>query len=156
MRMHTQGNFPATPLNREPKKFLIFDNPKFTCATAVSSMPCWILRPKTTSSGILFLGHHGRDLFSKILLLRHADWHHFFYRTATGVELDLIMEKGRRKIALECKASTAPKPSKGFWQALEDLSITEAWIISPINGTYPIEKNVKVGAISDFLRNINN
>ncbi len=79
------------------------------------------------------------------------DWHHFFYRTATGVELDLIMEKGRRRIALECKAASAPKPSKGFWQALEDLAITEAWIIVPIDGTYPIENNVYVSTISDFL-----
>jgi predicted AAA+ superfamily ATPase len=84
------------------------------------------------------------------------DWRHFFYRTATGVELDLIMEKGLRRIALECKASIAPKPSKGFWQALDDLAITEAWIIAPINGTYPIEKNVNVGAIANFLRDIKN
>lgn len=84
------------------------------------------------------------------------DWRHFFYRTATGVELDLIMEKGLRRIALECKASIAPKPSKGFWQALDDLTITEAWIIAPINGTYPIEKNVKVSAIANFLRDIKN
>lgn len=79
------------------------------------------------------------------------DWHHFFYRTATGVELDLIMEKGRRRIALECKASSAPKPEKGFWQALDDLAISEAWIIAPIDGIYPIEKNVQVGSITDFL-----
>ncbi len=82
------------------------------------------------------------------------DWHHFFYRTATGVELDLVMEKGQRKIALECKVSSAPKPGKGFWQAIDDLEITEAWIIAPIKGTYPIEKNVRVSAISDFLVNL--
>lgn len=93
----------------------------------------------------------GKELREDIGTLSTPDWHHFFYRTAIGVELDLIMEKGRRRIALERKASSAPKPDKGFWQAIDDLAITEVWLIAPIYGTYLIEKNVHVGSIADFL-----
>lgn len=82
------------------------------------------------------------------------DWRHSFYRTASGVELDLILEKGERTIAIECKVATAPKPTKGFWQALKDLAITEAHIIAPIEGYYLIENGVQVSSVSEFLSRI--
>jgi len=41
-------------------------------------------------------------------------WEPFFYRTVTGVEIDLILVRGSRKMAFEFKASTAPKVTKGF------------------------------------------
>ena len=82
------------------------------------------------------------------------DWRHSFYRTATGVELDLILEKGLRTIAIECKVATAPKPTKGFWQAINDLSITEAYMVAPIDDAYPIERGVMVASVAEFLKMI--
>lgn len=79
------------------------------------------------------------------------DWKHYFYRTASGVELDLILEKGMRKIAVEFKVSTAPKPSKGFWIALEDLQISQTYIVAPVNQSYPIEKGVQIISLPDLL-----
>ena len=35
-------------------------------------------------------------------------------------------ELGARKIGIEIKFSAAPKPTKGFWQSLQDLAITRA------------------------------
>ncbi|MCX6239108.1 MAG: ATP-binding protein, partial [Bacteroidia bacterium] len=37
------------------------------------------------------------------------DWTPYFYRTATGDEMDLVLLRGNKKIAVECKASTAPQ-----------------------------------------------
>ncbi len=88
------------------------------------------------------------------IISRTPDWRHFFYRTATGVELDLILEKGTRTIAVECKVSTAPKPTKGFWQALKDLAITETYIVAPIVESYPIERGVKVVSVAEFLSSL--
>ena len=85
------------------------------------------------------------------LIAQMPDWSPSFYRTASGVELDLILTKGNRVIAVECKASLSPKPTKGFWTALKDLSIDEAYIISPISDYYPIEKGVIVAGIEEFL-----
>jgi hypothetical protein len=40
---------------------------------------------------------------------------------------------------------------KGFWSALKDLGIMEAWIIAPVKESYPIEKGVSVANLGDFL-----
>jgi len=85
------------------------------------------------------------------IISRTQGWRPSFYRTASGVELDLILEKGKRKIAFECKVSSAPKPERGFWQALKDLDISEAYIIAPVKDSYPIEKGVWVSSIAAFL-----
>jgi len=80
------------------------------------------------------------------------DWKHYFYRTAAGAELDMVLTKGDKIIGIEIKASTAPGLSKGFWNSLKDLSITEAYVIAPIEGSFPIHKNVTVTSISHFLK----
>lgn len=82
-----------------------------------------------------------------------SDFEFSFYRTATGVEIDLIMQKGNRIIAVECKASRSPQISRGFYEALEDLQIEEAWIICPIEDHYGIRKNVNVSGLNFFIEN---
>jgi len=32
----------------------------------------------------------------------------YFYRSSAGAEIDLILEKGGRRLAVECKVSTTP------------------------------------------------
>ena len=44
--------------------------------------------------------------------------------------------------------------TKGFWNALKDLGAKEAWIIAPVKESYPIEKNVQVAKLEDFLKTI--
>lgn len=78
-------------------------------------------------------------------------WRGYFYRTAAGAELDLVLEKGRKRIAVECKLSTAPEVGQGFWSALSDLEIKEAWIIAPVKGSYPLKKGVMVSPLAEFF-----
>lgn len=69
-----------------------------------------------------------------------------FYRTAAGAELDLLVEVGSKKIAFEVKFSNAPKVTKGFWQACEDVGVNAAYVVSPVQsgwsmkslGHYPV------------------
>jgi predicted AAA+ superfamily ATPase len=42
----------------------------------------------------------------------------YFYRTSSGVEIDLVLERGKKRIAFEFKASKSPSLSKGFYRAL--------------------------------------
>ncbi len=77
---------------------------------------------------------------------------HYFYRTAKGVEIDLIIKKGSKIIAVECKASTAPKLTKGFWNAINDVQPDKTYIIAPIAEKYPIKENVFVCGINEFLK----
>jgi uncharacterized protein len=86
------------------------------------------------------------------ILSTFSDWKAFFYRTATGSEIDLILEKGGKRLAVECKASSSPGVDKGFWPALSDLQIQEAWIVAPVREAYPIEKRVTVSPLWDFIK----
>ena len=74
-----------------------------------------------------------------------------FYRTATGTEADLILEKGKIRFAIECKASTAPKISKGFRNVISDLNIRHAWVIAPVEENYPIADDITVTSLPDLL-----
>ncbi len=73
-----------------------------------------------------------------------------FYRTAAGAELDLVVEFGARKIGIEIKFSAAPKPTKGFWQSLQDLAITRAFVVAPVLRRYPLAPGVEVVPLSDL------
>jgi len=86
------------------------------------------------------------------VLAARPEWRGFFYRTAKGAELDLVMERGQQRIAIECKMSSAPTVTQGFWNALQDLGISEAWIIAPVKESYPIGKGVRVTSLSEFMR----
>lgn len=73
------------------------------------------------------------------------------YRTARGDEIDLVLEKGRRRIAIECKASSAPTVTKGFWTAREDLGIREAYVVAPVREAFPIGKGVEAVPLGELL-----
>jgi len=73
-----------------------------------------------------------------------------FFRTVRGAEIDLILEQGRSRVAVEFKSSSAVKPQRGFWTALKDLSIERAWIIAPIQEGYPLQ-GVRVASLQEFI-----
>lgn len=73
-----------------------------------------------------------------------ADAQMGFYRTAAGAELDLVIEHRSRKVGVEIKFSAAPKPAKGFWQAIEDLAVDRAYVVAPVERRYPLSERVEV------------
>jgi uncharacterized protein len=87
------------------------------------------------------------------ILAELDDWKGFFYRTSSGSEIDLILQKGTRRIAVEFKASKSPAVTMGFWNALRDLDIREAWVIAPIDTSYPMRPGVTVSGLHHFIGN---
>ena len=85
------------------------------------------------------------------IINKYKGWDFFFYRTASGNEIDLVLTKAKRVIAIEIKASTTPKLGRGFWQALEDIKATEAYVIAQVNINFPMKNNVMVYNLNDFL-----
>ena len=67
-----------------------------------------------------------------------------FYRTAAGAELDVVVETGRQTLGFEIKFSSAPKVSKGFWQACEDIGVQNAYVIAPVQEGWMMANNVQV------------
>lgn len=77
----------------------------------------------------------------------------YFYRTATGTELDLILDWGGKKglWAVEIKKGLDPKPSKGFFNAIEDLKPQRAFIVYAGHERYPYKKGIDVISLRDFI-----
>jgi len=73
-----------------------------------------------------------------------------FYRTSAGAEIDLILRRGRRTLAFELKSSTVPRVSKGFWNALEDISPDEAYVVAPVKESYPMKGEVMVSPLQEI------
>jgi len=85
------------------------------------------------------------------IVAENPRWKYYFYRTANGSEVDIVLVKGNRRIALEFKASMAPTMSKGFWLALEDIQPESTWIIVPEGDRYAIKEAVTVISLEQFL-----
>lgn len=90
-------------------------------------------------------------VIENILNALGREWQAGFYRTSAGTELDLVLERGGERIAVECKASTSPTVSKGFWTALDDLRIRKAFIAAPVSSSYPIGRGVRVMPLANLL-----
>ena len=74
-----------------------------------------------------------------------------FFRTSAGAEIDLILRRGRRILAFELKSSTVPRVSKGFWSALDDLSPDEAYVVAPVEESYPMKGGVMVVPLKEAV-----
>jgi len=66
----------------------------------------------------------------------------FFYKTAQGAELDLVLIKGEKKLAFEFKVTDTLKPTKGFWSAVQDINPDITYMVSPLADKYPIADSV--------------
>jgi hypothetical protein len=55
-------------------------------------------------------------------------------------------------VAVEFKASAAPAVSDGFWRALQELGIDQAYVVAPVPESYALRQNVQVLSIADFIR----
>ncbi len=63
-----------------------------------------------------------------------------------------VVDKNKRKIAVECKFSTSPKASAHFLETLEELNIDQAYIISPINESYSVHPKVKITGLWELIK----
>ncbi len=79
-------------------------------------------------------------------------WNAFFYRDSSGNEVDLVLEKGLKKIAIEIKSSTAPKIEKGFWNSMKFLKPDEMWCIAQVDSKYPGGDGLWITNLELFLK----
>jgi len=67
----------------------------------------------------------------------------FFYRTAAGAEIDVILVQGDQpRTAIEIKFSTSPKPARGFWEGYETLGCRRGFVLYPGQEKFPLGKGV--------------
>ncbi len=80
------------------------------------------------------------------------DWRPYYYRTSSGEEIDLILERGRQRLAFEFKASMSPRVSRGFPATLELLQPEHTWIVAPVPEAYPHSSGVTVANIGEVVQ----
>lgn len=77
----------------------------------------------------------------------------WFYRTAAGAEIDLVMEiPGGELWAIEIKRSSAPKIEKGFHHALQDLRPARAFLVGFNTDRYPKTSDTEVIGLADLAK----
>jgi len=78
-----------------------------------------------------------------------------FYRTATGVELDLVLDMpGGERWAVEIKRSSAPKVEKGFYEAIEDVQPSRAFIVYGGSERYPQREGLEAIGLRDLANEL--
>ena len=79
-----------------------------------------------------------------------------FYRTATGVEVDLVLQMpGNRLWAIEIKRNLAPKADRGLRVALDDLQADRAFIVYPGAERYPKDEAIEVLGLEEMADELN-
>lgn len=77
----------------------------------------------------------------------------FFYRTHTGTEIDLLIDRGQKRIGYEFKssASVSPDDAVALRQGIADGIIHEGFIVYPGKRSFPIKDQISAIAAEDIL-----
>lgn len=79
----------------------------------------------------------------------------WFYRTAAGAEIDLVIEIGAsRLLAIEIKRSLSPVLSKGFYLGSEDIKATRKFVVYPGKERFPIAKDADAIPLLEMMRHL--
>jgi len=78
-----------------------------------------------------------------------------FYRDNHGAEIDIVIEHGRKCIAIECKASLSPQLSKENYAALQDIKPLKTFIVIPANDeSYFHRENIEVVSLNRAIERV--
>ncbi|MFT4925081.1 MAG: putative AAA+ superfamily ATPase [Phenylobacterium sp.] len=79
-------------------------------------------------------------------------WQYSYYRTSSQAEIDLVLEGPRQEVwAVEIKRSSAPKVSKGFHLASEDIKATKKFVVYSGEDSFPMSAETQVIGLGEFL-----
>ena len=103
------------------------------------------------SAGASFEGFVVEQAVSRLGRLADAT----YYRTQTGVEMDLILSvPGRCRIGIEVKLSTAPKIGRGTREAVKDTGCDAVYCVFPSGDPFPMGGGVEALPLDRFLRDV--
>lgn len=85
------------------------------------------------------------------ILEKYPRYEASFYRSSSGAEVDLVLEKGEKRIAIEIKSSSVPKVTQGFYEALKVIKPSKVFIIAPVDDSFPLKEDIWVYNLKTFL-----
>jgi predicted AAA+ superfamily ATPase len=139
------------PYNANVKKRLVKSPKVFVRDSGILHRLLLILDFNSLMGNPVF-GSSWEGLVIENIIMNMPGWTPYFYRTAVGSEIDLIMIRGNQKIAFECKASTAPKLTKGWWDAIDDINPDKTYVVAPIDSSaYPLSDSVTITSLIECI-----
>ncbi|MFY0653547.1 MAG: ATP-binding protein [Cyclobacteriaceae bacterium] len=91
-------------------------------------------------------------------ILNTTDSSHFpayFYKTSSNNEIDLILERPNNEIwAIEIKRTFAPKITKGFRQASQDIQSNKNFIVYPGYERFPLSENIEAIGLQELMKEL--
>ncbi len=76
----------------------------------------------------------------------------YFYRTAAGAEIDLLLKLSSKDLwAIEIKNSVVPKIRKGFYVACEDVKASHRYVVYGGTDEFPIGKETVVISLKNIM-----
>ncbi len=78
-------------------------------------------------------------------------WRASFVRTSNGEEIDLLMERGRKRLAFEFKASTSPQLTRGCATILGNIAPDHTWVVCPVKKGWDLRDGITIASIDEVL-----
>lgn len=78
----------------------------------------------------------------------------YFWATHAGAEIDLLVVRGRSKLAFEVKRTVMPKVTPSMKHAIGDLRLTRVDVIHAGDGTFPLGRNMRAVAFERLLQDL--
>lgn len=75
----------------------------------------------------------------------------YFWATHGGAELDLLMIQGRHRIGFEFKYSATPQITKSMQISMQDLGLSQLFVIHPGDGNFPLGKNIRAMGLCEYV-----
>lgn len=83
-----------------------------------------------------------------------SDCELYYIKTTEKREIDIVLKLNNTVLAIECKFSTAPKLSKGFYKLMQELKINQGYVVSPVEQSFPVQENIEVVPLIELLQKL--
>ncbi len=104
-------------------------------------------------SGSPFMGASWEAyVIEQIKSIAGTKFDYYFYRTQTGIEMDLVLLKGIKPVAtIEVKYTLSPDITKSIITSIQDLKTEKNFVIIPNGDDYKTKNNILVCSLTSFL-----
>ena len=83
-------------------------------------------------------------------LFRLRDHQVFFWRTHTGAEIDMVVQRGTELIGIEIKRTSSPSVTKSIRSALADLELAAVFVIHAGKDSYSLTEKVRAVSVHNL------
>jgi hypothetical protein len=90
------------------------------------------------SLGASFEGY----VLEQILATAGRDADATYYRTSSGQEVDLVLTRGTRRVAIDIQHTSTPRLERGFAESMRDIGAARGYVVGPIREAFKLREDV--------------